>query len=469
MIKSPPISARETVLLVQDPSEQSARTRAGLESVGFEVDVCDTGAIALAFVAEQHPDLILLDMQLPDRSGREIVQRLKADPALSGIPVILLTGVFRDVADVVGNLKQGADDYLCKPVDTGELVARIRYSLRASKTQRELGRIVRLLYTVNQVGNQLTGILDLKNLLDSAVQMIHETFGYPYVHVFLRHTNTLVLAAAAGPTAGDLLVNSPRLPLDSQTLVAECVHAGRLRVSTRSDNGHGLFALLPDVRSAVAAPLRSVGEINGALEIASPEELAFSSNDSLVLEILADLIGVAVHNSRTYQEMESLATLDSLTGLLNRRTIFAQLMAEWARSQRRTRALALISIDIDSFKSLNDTHGHMVGDQALQAVANAIQSTLRREDSAGRLGGDEFLAIFPETDQAGALKAAGRLRDLCQSLVIESETGAMAPVTVSVGVVSYPETQAAEPTDLLRAVDRALYRAKTAGRNRAAE
>ncbi|MEK7277481.1 MAG: diguanylate cyclase [Chloroflexota bacterium] len=469
MIKSPPVSSRETVLLVQDQSEQSARMRAELESVGFGVDVCDTGAIALAFVAEQHPDLILLDMHLPDRSGREILQRLKVDPTLSGIPVILLTGAFREVQDIVGNLKQGADDYLCKPVETGELVARIRNSLRARQTQRELGRMVRLLHTVNQVGNQLTGILDLKNLLDSAVQMINETFAYPYVHVFLRQTNTLVLAAAAGPTAADLLIDSPRLTLDGNTLAAACVRAGRLRMFTPADNGYAPLAQLPDVRSAVAAPLRSAGEITGALEIASPDELAFSSNDSLVLETLADLIGVAVHNSRTYQDMESLATLDPLTGLLNRRTILAQLMAEWARSQRRLRAVALVSIDIDGFKSLNDTHGHMVGDKAMQAVASGIQSTLRREDSAGRLGGDEFLVILPETDQAGAVKAAGRLRDLCHSLVLESDAGAIVPVTISLGVVSYPETRAAEPTDLLRAVDRALYRAKAAGRNQVAE
>lgn len=468
MIKSPLASSRETILLVQDEPQQFARTRAALESVGFDVEICNTGAMALAFVAEQHPDLILLDMHLPDRSGREIVRRLKTDATLSGIPVILLTGVFREVEDIVGNLKQGADDYLCKPVETGELVARVRTSLRAHKTQRELGRMVRLLYTVNQVGSQLTGILDLKKLLDSAVQLINETFAYPYVHVFLRQNNDLVLAAAAGPTAADLLADPPRLSLDGDSLAAACARTGSLRLSSQTFVANGSHAFLPDVRSAVAAPLRSAGEVTGALEIASPDELAFSSNDGLVLETLADLIGVAVDNSRTYQEMESLATLDPLTGLVNRRTVLAELMAEWARSQRRTRSLALISLDIDEFKNLNDTYGHMVGDKAMQAVAHTIQSTLRREDAAGRLGGDEFLIVLTETDQAGALKAAERLRQLCEKLVIESETGSLIPLTVSMGVLSYPETRAAEPTDLLRAVDRALYRAKAAGRNQVA-
>ena len=150
---------QERILLVDDSATQALRTRWVLESAGFHVHVCENGTLALAAAAEEEPDLVLLDMYLPDLSGREVARRLKADPILSGIPIIFLTGVFRDVADIVTGLDQGADDYLRKPVEDEELVARIRASLRAKVTQRELGRLARMLLTVNQVGSQLAGIV----------------------------------------------------------------------------------------------------------------------------------------------------------------------------------------------------------------------------------------------------------------------------------------------------------------------
>src|SRR5258708_31361560 len=207
MNQKPQPATRDRILLVEDSATQAQRTRIVLETAGFEVQVCDRGTVALASAAANQPDLVLLDLYLPDLSGREVAQRLKADPTLSGIPIIFLTGVFRDVADIVTGLEEGADDYLRKPIEDGELVARVRACLRTKQTQRELGRLARLLLSVNQVGGQLAGILDLDTLLHSVVALIHENFDYPHVHLFLldRDKSELVLAAAAGPTAAELM------------------------------------------------------------------------------------------------------------------------------------------------------------------------------------------------------------------------------------------------------------------------
>ena len=201
MNQTPQPVSRERILLVEDSATQAQRTRIVLETAGFDVQMCDRGTVALASAAANQPDLMLLDLYLPDLSGREVAQRLKADPTLSGIPIIFLTGVFRDVADIVTGLEEGADDYLRKPIEDGELVARVRACLRTKQTQRELGRLARLMLTVNHVGGQLSGILDLDTLLHSVVALIQENFDYPYVHLFLLDSakNELVLAAASGP------------------------------------------------------------------------------------------------------------------------------------------------------------------------------------------------------------------------------------------------------------------------------
>ena len=458
---------RERILLVEDSATQAQRTRLVLAAAGFEVQVCDRGTVALAAAAAQQPDLMLLDLYLPDLSGREVAQRLKADPTLSGIPIIFLTGVFRDVADIITGLEEGADDYLRKPVEDGELVARVRACLRTKQTQRELGRLARLLLSVNQVGGQLASILDREALLLNVVTVIQENFGYPYVHLYLLSPDQqeLVLAAAAGPTAAALMAAPPRLALNGDSLAATSARHQKLVAPI---NARGLrHPFLPEVRAAATAPLRSAGAVSGVLEIASPTDLALGSNDGLVLQTLADLVGVAVVNSRLYRQMEELAMLDELTGLLNRRTLMARLEAEWSRCQRYKRPLSLVLLDLDFLKQVNVRHGHPTGDQALAAIARATEQSVRKVDTAGRLGGDEFMLILPETPQGGAMEVAGRLGARCRGLVIPSEVAPAPSLTVSLGVAGWPETEAASSAELMKAADRALYRAKAAGRNRA--
>ena len=466
MTQTPKAETRERILLVEDSATQAQRTRLVLQAAGFEVHVCDRGTLALAAAATQQPDLVLLDLYLPDLSGREVAQRLKADPTLSGIPIIFLTGVFRDVADIITGLEAGADDYLRKPVEDGELVARVRACLRTKQTQRELGRLARLLLSVNQVGGQLTSILDRETLLPSVVTLIQENFGYSHVHLYLLDPDKqeLELAAAAGPTAAALMERPPRLPLNGDSLAATSARHQKLVAPIHA---RGLaHPFLPEARAAAAAPLRSAGAVSGVLEIASSADLAFSSNDGLVLQTLADLVGVALVNARLYHQMEELAMLDELTGLLNRRTLMAQLEAEWRRCQRYKRPLSLVMLDLDFLKQVNDRHGHPTGDLALTAIAREIERSVRSVDTAGRLGGDEFMLVLPETPQSGALEVAGRLGARCRAIGIASEVTPPPSLTVSLGVASWPEAEATNVAELMKAADRALYRAKAAGRNR---
>ena len=167
------------------------------------------------------------------------------------------------------------------------------------------------------------------------------------------------------------------------------------------------------------------------------------------------------------------ATHDSLTGLWNHGAILDILVRELARSQRTDKPLGLVMVDLDHFKQVNDTYGHLAGDAVLREAARRMRSLVRPYDEIGRYGGEEFLVVVPECDSSGALKQAERLLGGLQGAAVPAPAGAI-PVTASVGVVAcdHPKELAALcPAEegamlLLRAADIALYRAKAAGRNR---
>jgi two-component system cell cycle response regulator len=163
------------------------------------------------------------------------------------------------------------------------------------------------------------------------------------------------------------------------------------------------------------------------------------------------------------RRLESLIFEDSLTGLANRRFILSQLGAQVSGARRHGRPLSVAIIDIDHFKAVNDTHGHDAGDRVLVAVATALAGHLRAEDQLGRLGGEEFLAVLPDTDAAAAERVTEKLR--CESgLAVVDYEGADLAVTVSIGVATW---DGEAPEVLLRRADDALYAAKAAGRDRA--
>jgi two-component system, cell cycle response regulator len=163
------------------------------------------------------------------------------------------------------------------------------------------------------------------------------------------------------------------------------------------------------------------------------------------------------------RRLEALIFEDTLTGLANRRYILTQLGAQVSGARRHERPLSVAILDIDHFKAVNDTHGHDAGDRVLVAVATALAGHLRAEDQLGRLGGEEFLAVLPDTDAAAAQRVAEKLRCEVANAVIEHD-GLRLAVTVSIGVATWAgESQ----EQLLRRADVALYAAKAAGRDRA--
>ncbi len=261
-----------------------------------------------------------------------------------------------------------------------------------------------------------------------------------------------VASCAAGPLARRLLA----LSAESLVAISEAVSSGASLATTGRGGVRALPAALASLKAAgartvVAVPLSSRGEQLGALIICDFHELAPSTERVEVLELVAAQAASCLRTSAAVAELRHRAATDPLTGLGHRGTFREALAA----THRRPIATGVALCDIDHFKELNDAAGHQAGDLALQAVARALQSALRRGDTLYRLGGDEFAALLAVRDEGDALAAAQRMRDA----VVASDAG----VTVSVGVaVSSP----ADTDDVLVGrADSALYTAKGAGRD----
>jgi diguanylate cyclase (GGDEF)-like protein len=182
------------------------------------------------------------------------------------------------------------------------------------------------------------------------------------------------------------------------------------------------------------------------------------------IEFFADQCAVAIANARRYEEVRAEALTDSLTGLANRRALDAAVVRAIARARRDAALCAVLFIDIDHFKDINDALGHAVGDAVLQGVGWGLRDRLRRGDLLARYGGEEFVALLSDTDLEAALQVAEVLRSRIASLDFDSLTGGL-PVRVSIGVAQLSEELMAAGS-LVAAADAAMYEAKRQGRNR---
>ncbi len=220
----------------------------------------------------------------------------------------------------------------------------------------------------------------------------------------------------------------------------------------------------PRVLSVVVAPLILGDEVLGAITLSANKTNAFTESDKRLLVSFAATTTAALRNAQLHAEVQKLAITDSLTGLYNRRGFFEIGRREIQRARRFKHPLSAIMIDVDHFKQINDTYGHIVGDRVLVHLAGSLQKITRSVDILCRYGGDEFAILLPETDLFTATAVAERLRQCAMESSVTIESGQV-PFTISLGVSkAVADTQ--ELASLLESADTALYYAKQRGRNR---
>ena len=234
-------------------------------------------------------------------------------------------------------------------------------------------------------------------------------------------------------------------------------------------NSYGTDAQIPEndvlrpIQTAVAVPVSWDGQLKGALSIGFLSMRRVTDEDIASLQAIADLAAVASSNAEAFERAQVAARTDSLTGLLNHGAVHVLIREEIARARRAESALCCLLMDLDNFKPINDVQGHLVGDQVLQRVAEAVKAEFRPYDGIGRFGGDEFVLVLPGLDESEARHAAERLQAVVAAAPSEAAPGG--GLTASVGIARWREPLAA--AELLDRADRALLLAKRRGKNQA--
>jgi two-component system, cell cycle response regulator len=447
------------VLVVDDVLANVKLLEARLSAEYFDVITAMSGAQALAICERAECDLVLLDAMMPELDGFETCRRLKANPATHHIPVVMVTALDQP-SDRVRGLEAGADDFLTKPIPDLALIARVRSLARLKMvtdelrmralTSREIGiqSPEREAVADNGRGGRVLIVDDRASSHERVAALLAAEHN---VDVEVDPNEALFRAADGNY---DLLIVS--LTLQNFDALRLC---SQLRSLDRTRN-------IPIL--ALTEPDNNVRMVRG-LEIGVNDYLVRPIDKNELLARARSQVRKRRYSERLRDNVQmsiEMAITDALTGLFNRRYLESHLASLIEQALARGKPLSALVVDIDYFKSVNDTHGHDAGDDVLREFALRIKRSIRGIDLACRYGGEEFVIVMPETDLAVAAMVAERLRRRIAADAFAIEQGARSiPVTISIGIAAL-RAKDDSAAALLKRADEALYRAKRDGRNR---
>src|ERR1035437_6261428 len=318
-------------------------------------------------------------------------------------------------------------------------------------------RRARHLAFLNTISKMAISSEDAEQMMAGIVHEIQKNFRYDHIGIGIMDyaTKGIEIKAEAGTTSQTL---GRRIALGSGVLGK----VARTGVSALVQNaGPGQLAgVLPESRAVLCLPISYGETLLGVLNVESRNENAFAPQDVLILNTLADLVATALHNSFVFQRLQQQSITDGLTGIKTRRFFWEALSSEWKRASRSGRPFSVVLIDLDKFKEVNDTLGHLEGDLVLARVGRLLEQKCRQSNVVARYGGDEFIILMPETGIEQAQVLAERLRLwLATDPMLEEHH-----ITGSFGVASFP-VHGFSMEDLIRVADAGMYVAKHAGGN----
>jgi len=315
----------------------------------------------------------------------------------------------------------------------------------------------RQLAFLNNISRTAISSDDPAHLLSQIAGEIHKNFTFDHIGIGLLDygTKEIEIKAEAGASAH---ATGKRIPLGAG-IVGRVARTGERALVQNAQSG-SLSGILPDSRAVLSIPITYAETLLGVLNVESRGENAFSPQDVLILNTLADLLATALHNAFVFQKLQQQSITDGLTGIKTRRFFWEALSAEWKRASRSGRPFSVVLIDLDKFKEVNDTLGHFEGDLVLARVGRLLEQKSRQSNVVARYGGDEFIILMPETGAEQAQVLAERLR---QWLATDPMLGEH-HVTGSFGVASFP-MHGFSIEDIIRVADAGMYVSKRSGGN----
>lgn len=445
----------DTILLVEDDRFFREMFSGLLHAEGYQVDTASCGSDGLEMLSKGQYSLVITDLVMPDISGLEILSRVRESHPT--VDVIMVTGN-ANLESAIFALKHGAVDYLVKPVNPDEF----RHSVAQCIQQRHLldeNDELKNMLSLFRSSQAIAGCLDSEHLYYLLVEMItreaelNRALGFFMVEGALelkiakgisaklgRHLLDEIHSLSGTSTAAEILIRHLHLPA---LLSAEGFTEAFLIPVTSDSAAFGMIVLLNDPSCAL------------------PDIAKFRKNILFLVEQSLH----AFENAEKFSKAKDLSFIDDVSGLYNHRYLDVALEREMKRVERYSSHLAVLFIDVDSFKLVNDIHGHLVGSRVLAEFGALIKKTVRDVDIVIRYGGDEYTAILVETTCVTAELVAERIRRHVEAHHFSGSDGQIIRLTCSIGYACCPDDAASKDV-LLEMADKAMYVGKTTGKNR---
>jgi len=482
-------------ILVADDDEALLNTLVWiLRDRGHEVIPVSDSTVLLQRMVEEVPDLLMLDIMMPKVDGLQILEQIKSDERWQDIPVLMISSMSPEDG-TVKSLGLGASDFISKPFRVKELLARVDAHLRTGLVLQEARKEARKQAAEAKASAEEAAIraemVDILHEVTDALKAeeIYHILARRVAHV-LNITKCSLVIPQPGGDVGLVVVASDNpmlrnleIQLDGYPEIRKALETNQpvlvadvqqdplyedVRERWRRDGIH-----VP-TKSVIAIPFNLKGAQSGVFFLRTLDKgVTLTQSDVAFADQVIKTAVSAIEKAYELETVQSdkeryrwLATIDALTGCLNRRALLERLERELDRVSRYQTEFSVLMIDLDRFKKVNDSRGHLVGDSVLRQIGDLLRSEVRSVDLAARYGGEEFVIVLPETDAEGALVFAERLRERVEQTNF-AETGDPLSVTVSIGVgCATPDDDVPTSDSLIARADEALYRAKNAGRNR---
>ncbi len=449
------------ILVVDDIATNRLILRAKLSAAYFDVLLAESGEKALEVARAELPDMILLDVMMPGIDGYAVCRALKADPLTAHIPVVMVTAANQQEERIRG-LDAGADDFLNKPINDITLFARVRNLMRVKMmfdelklreaTSQELGLgdfLDPAAFDTDQEGSVLLAIGDQARGQHWKACIASR---FPFTVGIVRREQEVLEAAEREPPDAFIITQYLEGGDDGLRLVST------LRANPRTRQS-AILLVVEDGKLETASKALDLGASDYICAPFDANEMAARLRSQMRRKKYSDRLRSNVRDSLR------MAVIDPLTGLYNRRYAMQHINRIVERARESGLPYAVMMMDLDRFKSVNDRFGHSAGDLVLKEFARRLQENLRGVDLVARLGGEEFLVVMPDTPPREAQIVAERLRRTIDGRAFAVGDGREIAVTVSVGV-ALGTPQDGDPAALIAHADRALYESKAAGRNR---